>query len=249
MPYSSPTNEIVAGILLLYLPVYVFPRFDYQIEDDVLVVRRFILGGVPFGRWRVKLTRFRKARLSVMRIPARARVLGRMYSFKGVVLVPMKRRWLGKGSVYITPDDPTAFIGEISAALVGCATGSASLPPGPPPFLASVPRWVTDLLALATALPASIAACRLFYWIRGGEFLGHAPTVTVHTLAMSLLVLVVAVCVWMVCDAFRELRRTGGYRYLIWLLVMILLFPSAWLFYLAEWRPRASLSKPQLTEK
>ena len=232
---------IVAAIVLWHATVYVFARFTYVIEGRTLVARRYILGRVSLGRWRVDLAQIRDARPSVLRIPPRARKLGIPYSLRGVLLVAGHQGWLGKGDVYVTPDDPDAFIRTVREAL-GPAVEPAPAPAGPAvPLLAGVPRWLTDLFAVLCGLPALIVAAHVGTFSVGGAFLRlGARSALGEALAVLEIAAVAFMCGWMIVDAYRKLRRESSARYLIWLVAMFAYFPTAWLYYLLEWRPASA---------
>jgi len=233
----------VAALLAAHAILYVFPRFTYELTADHLRIRRYVLCRIPLGKWSVRLRQVRDARQTWIWIPPAARILGRVYSAGGVVLVLDTRGLLGRRKVFVTPDSPAQFVEEVRRA-AGLPSGESESRAGKPDraLAAGVgPRWLTDaLLACSGVL--------VLYVLSKGSYL-HTTYILVHlfgqlpsghALAIGAMIVISAVPVWMVADSGMALFRTHKTRYIVWMIAVFLLFPAAWLYYVLEWRPRAA---------
>jgi len=233
----------VAAVLAAHAIVYVFPRFTYELTAEHLRIRRYVLGRIPLGKWSVRLTQVRDARQTFLSIPPTARLLGRPYSAWGVVLVLDTRGLLGRRKVFVTPDSPAQFVEEVRRA-AGLPRGEGESRPGKPDRALGAgitPRWLTDA-------PVACSGVLAFYVLQKGSYL-HATYILVHSfghlpfghaLAIGAMIVISAVCVWMIVDSMIALFRTHNMRFLVWLIAIFVLFPAAWLYYVLEWRPRAA---------
>jgi hypothetical protein len=127
------TLEAIAGILFLllwaaYASYLVFPRYAYTVAQDAVQIRRWILGVIPFGSHTILLrnvrdvVRFRPPwwPLSLLL------VCGRRYSGDGVLLVLRRRHWGVFRVVYLAPDNPGRFMGEVLSAVNAASNSPAA---------------------------------------------------------------------------------------------------------------------------
>jgi hypothetical protein len=224
----------------MHLIVYAFARFSYEVAEGELRAKRHILGGIPFGKWAIRLAEIRAVKRSVLSIPPWARVVGNLYSLNGVVLVTDKRGLFARRQIYVTPPNPDEFVAKVGP-LVGAAATQTPMPESRPvmPLGSVLPVWLGDLIVLLSGLPVLVVLARDSYLAMVPVLLrSFGPWAGGKILAVAAIALVAVTCLWMIVDSFRELRRTAEARYVAWLLAMFLFYPSSWFYYFAEWRPR-----------
>jgi hypothetical protein len=235
--FSGPERipfAILLSFLALHLILWATARFTYHVAGGQILIRRYILGRVPAGTWVISLDAVAGARRSVLWIPLTARILGNPYSLHGVVVTARRGR-----PFYLTPMNPDEFIREINLAV-----RAKSEAPRPTVLRrrCRAPVWLTDLVALAAAIPFTVALARHDYsgaLVIIGAVVHSWDATASHGgyLMETLPALPLLLLAWMIADAFVEMRRTAQPRFAIWIVLMFALFPVTWLYYLVERRP------------
>ncbi len=249
MGYASLTI-IALLVVAIHLIVYVFARFSYEIAEGELRARRHILGGIPFGKWAIRLTEIRAARRSLLFIPPWARMVGNPYSLRGAVLLIDKGGLFARRTVYLTPSDPDEFVARIGA-LIGAAPAEDTIPErrSATPLGALLPVWLGDLTAALSGIPVFVVLARDgCLAVVPILFRSFGPSAGGQLLAVGTIGLITLMCLWMIADCVRELRRTAKARLMVWLAAMFLFYPSAWFYYFTEWRPRRAMMRRPLPD-
>ncbi len=105
-------SVVVIGGAVLFLILYVFSSFSYELQTDSLVVRWRLPGGIPFNTKTIRIADI--ADIHRFRFPADigggVEIWGNVAIKKGVLIrtsTGLFRR------LYITPDDSDAFIERV----------------------------------------------------------------------------------------------------------------------------------------
>jgi hypothetical protein len=108
---------LIPGIFLvcavsIFLGCYVFGKYPYQIDGNALVVRRRAFGFVPFGRRRISFEMIQDVRRFRWRDDwfRGADIYGSLFIRPGSIIILKSGMWK---RVYITPQDPDAFIDSV----------------------------------------------------------------------------------------------------------------------------------------
>jgi hypothetical protein len=209
---------------LYWLAVIIFPSYRYEIEGSFLVIRRQVLGRIPFGTARVPLADISAVEQTLGRIPWGATLRGRPLAREGVVLVLQARHRLRK--LYVTPDNPEAFVSQL-------VEFTTIMPPGPPRAIGTVlnrvPVWVADLLAMISGgltIPLLVVPRSVVNLPGGIVVVGVGSA------------LILAMVFLMVFDSARRPAKNRSPWFTLWPTAIIIIFPLAWLYYMIEWRPR-----------
>jgi len=227
--------DVVLGIVFtgVCLGVWVFPSYSYAVMDGVLVARRKIFRWIPFGTRRLSIESIQKAEPSGLgRVPVGALLWGSPFALQGVLLTLSIRRLVVWRKIYVTPPDPGGFISELEGLLpcqaraVDAVSRRVRLPHA---------LWVTDVAVAISAacFGAAIVILRV-------DDLREAVFGSLHgkvfALAAGALMLATVLWLWMHC--MRNLVKSRDLRLAFWVILIILAYPVAWVYYLAEWRPR-----------
>ena len=230
-PDLSSTPELPLGLAFcgggfaVYLAVLVLPVYSYAVVGRVLVIRRRILWRVPFGTFRIPFDDIRAVERSGFgRVPMAILSYGWLFAPDGLVLTLRKPRHLFWRRVFIAPPNPDALI-----ALLSEAAGVTHTIPSPVlrTPLDRVPVWVGGILAVLSVV-CFAAFTRLVPPVPG---LSRLPVAT--QVAPTLLIWML-----MLLDAVRSLSLEKHYRFLVWIVLIIVFCPLAWPYYLVEWRVR-----------
>ena len=125
MTHGSLNELWIAGALValgvtILLALYVWPNFSYSVTGDTLILRRTLLGLLPLGRVTVRLADIEEARRPHRRENLAAGVIfGNVLVPRVVVLVLRNRqvRFNLAKRIFITPDDPAAFLSQVISSL------------------------------------------------------------------------------------------------------------------------------------
>ena len=123
MNYIAPVSVLVVG-LALSAAYYLFGSFTYEFNEGGLVMRRKILGGIPFGSRALQFSDVKEVRRfgGAADWWRGADVYGRLFLQPGVLVI------MRKGAVrriYITPSQPDEFIRKLQAV---CQVAPLNLP-------------------------------------------------------------------------------------------------------------------------
>lgn len=223
----------IVGTVLAYVGVVVLPRFGYRLEAGSLHVRRWVFRVVPCGTWDFDLANIaRVERKGFWQFPLRGETYcaGRWWAREGVVLT-LKEAIDGFDRVYVTPPAPDLFVGELVGRL-----GTALLAPAP--LLTEAEKRSAVRKGDAFASLAAISFCVWLVLVVGGRlgllaWNGGAPVAGV-----ACAVLFLPMVLWMWYDCLTMLGETRARGLAVWLLVQTFFFPSAWAYYVTQWRPR-----------
>jgi len=221
-------------LALVYVGVVILPVFEYRFGDSVLTIRRRAFRVLPSGTWHVQLANILRAeRTGFWRFPLRGETYcaGRWWAREGVVLT-LKQAVDGFDRVYVTPPDSALFVAEMAGRL-----GDAILAPAPPPTDAE--RRLATRRGDALASVAAVSFCVCLTITVGGVLGLFAESGAALVAAIACMVVFLPMVLWMWYDCVIALGEKRQRRLAFWLLAQFLFFPSAWLYYLIEWRPRA----------
>jgi hypothetical protein len=225
---------------VLWLAYWLFPRYRYEITDDSVVMRRWVLAMIPLGRCVIPLRDIQEVRR--LGFPSAsvigAVLFGRFYSTSGVLLIlrPGAERFRMFWKVYVTPESPEAFVAEVRER-IGAYGG------GPPSERSRHSRhgqrsrgwlWLGDIVASlswAGVVLAAVALLRARPWSPG--------LVRVYWLAGPALTVM---WMWMWVDSLVQSARdpANARRRAAWIGIVTLLVPGPWAYYLLVWRQRRS---------
>ncbi len=226
------------ALLLLVAPTlaFIFARYSYEIGDEFLLIRRRVLGGIPFGVIRVRLDGIRAVEaVQSGWSPPGILIYGYLYASEAVLVTLRRRRYLLFRRILVTPDDVGGFIRDIVARSGAVETGP---PPGVRTFLDRLPLRVVDafaalsglaLLALLLVLLARLA------WAANLLGPGHAWGAALVAAAAGL---VLCMGLFMLLDCVRAATSEEGPVLYLWLVGILVVVPLAWVYYVLLWRPR-----------
>jgi hypothetical protein len=233
---------VMAGFLGLVLAYWFFCRFSYEITEDVLEVRRYILRWVPIGRHRVRLSDIVGVESSgLMRVKVGVVVWAPLSARPGLLLTLSRPRYGLWDTVYIAPPDPEGFERALRERM---ARQRAILSGTEPVRRHPWPLWATDavvavaalclgawvpVVALADSLPARMGVAR-FAEVAAALTAGFVP-----------------IQLWLLLECLRSIDTRRATRRWLWP-AFILALPGAGAvaYYLLEWRPervRAGLAQ------
>jgi len=226
----------MACLALVYLGVVVLPVFDYRFTDGVLIIRRRAFRVLPSGTWRIQLANVLRAeRTGFWRFPLRGETYcaGRWWARDGVLLF-LRVAIEGFERIYVTPASAESFMAELTRRL-----GDGVLQPAAVPTAAQ--RSVAVRRGDALALASGVALVAWLGILEGGISFSLFP-VTPALLVVAVLcgLVFLPMVIWMWYDCVIALGERKQRPTAFWLVAMFLFFPSAWVYYLAEWRPRTS---------
>jgi uncharacterized membrane-anchored protein len=208
-----------------WLALVCFSHYLYEIQGEWLIVRRRALGGIPLGTTRIRLDDIHVIERSVAQVPWGALLRGSPLAREGVVIALDPRHRPQR--IYLAPRDPAKLVSELAsltrATVIEVPTRDVRT------FLDLCPLWLADLwavmsgvlTALALTLPRSMAE-------NSGGWIFVCLTVA-SMVAMVLL---------MMYDSLRAPRGAESRLSTLWPFLVVFLFPSAWLYYVVEWRRR-----------
>ena len=110
-----PADMLAPGLFFLVviaiqLVFNQFAKFSYRVDDDGIDMTWRVLGILTVRRGRTELRDVRDVRRRWLGPPAFSYIFGRLYTTRGgIVLVLRRREWMHT-SVYITPENPDAFV-------------------------------------------------------------------------------------------------------------------------------------------
>jgi hypothetical protein len=108
---------VVAVVLVAVLP-FVSVRYRYRFEDGLLVIGRAVLGVIPCGEHRVRLSDIAAVQRCGRGGGRHCLNYGATLSANGVLLI-LRRRSMMYGSIRVTPGDAEGFMQEVRARIGG----------------------------------------------------------------------------------------------------------------------------------
>ncbi len=106
---------VITMSLVVFLTVYVFASFSYQISQDRLKMKRRILVYIPVNCCKIKIKNIQEVRRFDLRkdLPRGGYIFGNLFRKKGVIIILKRWSLFGK-RMFISPENPEKFIEQIN---------------------------------------------------------------------------------------------------------------------------------------
>lgn len=104
--------------LIIFLTVFVFARFSYEISQDYLRMRQQIFIYIPFSFCKIKTKNIREVRRCDFKkdLLKGGYIFGNLFRKKGVMII--LRRWSFRGKrIFISPENPERFIEQMNSII------------------------------------------------------------------------------------------------------------------------------------
>lgn len=113
MNYSD-LQLFILIVVVMFMILYIFATFSYQIKNNYLLIKWKILGVIPFISKKIKVEEIENVRKFELNkdLFSSTLVLGNLFFKQGVILVFKKGN--SKFRIYLTPDEIEKFIAKIN---------------------------------------------------------------------------------------------------------------------------------------